>query len=169
MHAPNVDRRSNAAGFSRQYDIAPGRAPFSRRLAALGLACGCFCFAPLNASAQEMSTPGQIIGDMYDALHFRPERPATPDFVEQSRKDPNTLDYRPMAPAEKSQKQKTPAELDALGAELEGALARNQRAAASVKTPDTQSNSGARAAGKKRPPSKASAKAAPSESPPGAD
>lgn len=102
-----------------------------------------------------------MIGNVFDALHLRPERAPTPDFVEQSRKDPNTLDYRPMEPTEKTQKKKTPAELDALGAELEGALTRNRRAAAGVKSPDSQSHSPSQTGGKKQPRSKASAKAEP--------
>lgn len=113
-------------------------------IAALALSCCCG-----NALAQEAATPGEMIGNVFDVLHLRSERAPAPDFVEQSRQDPHSLDYRPLGPAEKSQKKKTPAELDALGADLEGALERNRRAAAGVKKPDSPVHGAPRASAKK--------------------
>ncbi|MGA8169440.1 MAG: hypothetical protein WB816_01170, partial [Methylocystis sp.] len=71
-----------------------------------------------------------------DSLNLRHAPPPAADFVVRSRPAPDTLNYRPMAPTEKSTKKKTPEQLDALGAELEGALARNRQAGARVATPD---------------------------------
>ncbi len=111
-----------------------------------------------SALAQDITTPGQVFGSVYDALHLRSERAPAPDFVEQSRKDPQSLDYRPIAPVDKPKKRKTPAELDALGAELDGAAAQNRRAAAGVKTPDSAPHPRQEAAkGKQKPKLKASA------------
>jgi len=82
-----------------------------------------------------------MVGRALDSMHLRAEPAPAAGFVEQARPDRSSLDYKHMVPNEKSLKKKTPAELDALGSELEGALARNRRAAARVKIPDTQAKS----------------------------
>jgi hypothetical protein len=89
-----------------------------------------------QALAQEPTSGGEAVGKALDALQLRAEPAPAADFVEKSRPDAGSLDYKPLAPVDKSSKKKSPAELDALGAELEKALARNRKAAARVKTPD---------------------------------
>jgi hypothetical protein len=88
------------------------------------------------ALAQEPQSGGELVGEALDALHLRAEPAPAPDFVEKARPDRNSLDYKQMAPTDKSSKKKTPAELDALGSDLERALEKNRRAAARVKIPD---------------------------------
>jgi hypothetical protein len=88
------------------------------------------------AAAQEANSPGAAVGGVLDALHLRQEPPSAADFVVRSRPAPDTLDYQPMKPAEKPQKKKTPAELDALGAELETAGRQNRLAGGRVAKPD---------------------------------
>jgi len=90
----------------------------------------------LSRSAQAQSV-GESIGGAVDALHLRTTPPPAADFVQKSRPNPETLDYRPLAPTAKpSPKRRTPEQLDALGGELERARERNLRSAARVKIPD---------------------------------
>jgi len=118
-----------------------------RSLLALGL-LGAALLAPAFASAQEApSTGGETIGRVFDALGLRSEPKPAPDFIQRARPDPQSLDYMPFSPPDSGRaKPKTPAQLDAMGADLNQALARNRAAAARVKTPDTG------AAAKIRPP-----------------
>lgn len=87
------------------------------------------------AAAQEApATGGALIGRIFDATGLRHAPPPPPDFVRQSR--PERLDYVPLAPsAEKDGKRKVGA-MQALGAELDAAIAGNRARAARVKTPD---------------------------------
>jgi hypothetical protein len=88
------------------------------------------------ALAQEPQSGGELVGGALDALHLRAEPAPAPEFVEKARPDRNSLDYKQMAPTDKSSKKKTAAELDALGSDLERALEKNRKAAARVKIPD---------------------------------
>ena len=80
-----------------------------------------------------------MVGDVLETLHLRQTPPPAQDFVVRSRPAPDQLHYQPMKPTEKPTGKKTPAQLDALGAELEGALERNRKAAARVAVPDSAS------------------------------
>ncbi len=108
-----------------------------------------FC---VPAAAQEANSPGAAVSGVLDALHLRQEPPPAADFVVRSRPAPDALDYQPMKPVEKSQKKKTPAQLDALGAELESALERNRRAGAGVARPDPAPRPTQRRAAGAKPP-----------------
>jgi hypothetical protein len=91
--------------------------------------------APQEAEAQE-PVFGAAIGDVLETLHLRQTPPPAQDFVVRSRPAPDSLHYQPMKPTEKPTGKKTPAQLDALGAELQGALERNRKAGARVAVPD---------------------------------
>lgn len=87
------------------------------------------------AMAQEAPvTGGQAIGGLFDALGLRKQPPPAPDFVVNSRRE--GLDYAPLVPAPEKSRKRTPAEMQALGAELDRAIAANRRRAARVKIPD---------------------------------
>jgi hypothetical protein len=77
-----------------------------------------------------------VIGNVLETLHLRQTPPPPQDFVVRSRPAPDSLQYQPMKPTEKPTGKKTPAQLDALGAELQGALEQNRKAGARVAVPD---------------------------------
>jgi hypothetical protein len=109
-----------------------------RPLLALGLMAAAL-LAPACAGAQEApSTGGETIGRVFDALGLRSEPKPAPDFIQKARPDPQSLDYQPFSPPDSERaRAKTPAQLDAMGADLNRSLARNRAAAARVKIPDT--------------------------------
>jgi hypothetical protein len=107
-----------------------------------------------EAASQETTYGGAAIGNVLETLHLRQTPPPAPDFVVRSRPAPDSLEYQPMKPTEKPTGKKTPAQLDALGAELEGALERNRKAGARVAVPDPAPRRAAprRAAAAAKPP-----------------
>jgi hypothetical protein len=105
-----------------------------------------------EAAAQEPASGGAVIGDVLETLHLRQTPPPPQDFVLRSRPAPESLDYRPMKPTETPTGKKTPAQLDALGAELEGALQRNRKAGARVAVPDPAPRPAPRRAAAAKPP-----------------
>ena len=88
------------------------------------------------AAAQETASGGAMVGNVLETLHLRQTPPPAQDFVVRSRPAPDQLQYQPMKPTEKPTGKKTPAQLDALGAELQGALEQNRKAGARVAVPD---------------------------------
>jgi hypothetical protein len=92
--------------------------------------------AAQEAEAQETASSGAMVGDVLETLHLRQTPPPAQDFVVRSRPAPDQLQYQPMKPTEKPTGKKTPAQLDALGAELQGALEQNRKAGARVAVPD---------------------------------
>lgn len=148
---PNPYALPYACAAARQCDT--GGAASARRRVAVAFAAGLVLWGLCaSASAQEANSPGAVVGDVLDALHLRQEPPAAADFVVRSRPAPGSLDYQPMKPTEKSEKKKTPAQLDALGAELESALAQNRRAGARVAAPDPAPRPAPRRAAGTKPP-----------------
>ncbi len=93
-----------------------------------------------------------MIGDVLQTLHLRREPPPQQDFVVRSRPAPDSLEFQPMKPTEKPTGKKTPAQLDALGADLESALERNRKAGARVAAPDPAPRPAARRAAAAKPP-----------------
>ncbi|MGA3061968.1 MAG: hypothetical protein ABSD90_01935 [Methylocystis sp.] len=89
-----------------------------------------------EAAAQEATSGGAMVGNVLETLHLRQTPPPAQDFVVRSRPAPDQLQYQPMKPTEKPAGKKTPAQLDALGAELQGALEQNRKAGARVAVPD---------------------------------
>jgi len=89
-----------------------------------------------EAAAQEATSGGAMVGNVLETLHLRQTPPPAQDFVVRSRPAPDQLQYQPMKPTEKPTGKKTPAQLDALGAELQGALEQNRKAGARVAVPD---------------------------------
>jgi len=77
-----------------------------------------------------------MVGNVLETLHLRQTPPPAQDFVVRSRPAPDQLQYQPMKPTEKPIGKKNPAQLDALGAELQGALEQNRKAGARVAVPD---------------------------------
>ncbi len=104
------------------------------------------------AGAQEAVSGGAVIGDVLETLHLRQTPPPAQDFVVRSRPAPDSLDYQPMKPTEKPTGKKTPAQLDALGAELQGALEQNRKAGARVAMPDPAPRQAPRRAAAAKPP-----------------
>jgi hypothetical protein len=87
------------------------------------------------ARAQEApATGGQAIGGIVDALGLRAKPAPAPDFVRNSRRE--GLEYVPFSPAPTQSRKKTPAEMQAVGSELDKAIAENKRKAARVKAPN---------------------------------
>jgi hypothetical protein len=86
------------------------------------------------ALAQEPTTGGRAIGAIFDGLGLRKPPGPAPDFVTNSR--PETLDYAPLAPAPEKAKKRSPSEMQAVGDELDRAIAQNRRRAARVKIPN---------------------------------
>lgn len=86
------------------------------------------CLGLHGAFAQEPGAGG--------GLGFGSEPIPPADFVVRSRPDPASIDYTPLTPPERGANVKTSAEIEAMQADLDAALARNRRAAARVKIPD---------------------------------
>jgi hypothetical protein len=132
-----------AGAKARQCDTASGAARRVRILITLAVALApaslCDGAAAQEAEAQEGVSGGAIVGNVLETLHLRQTPPPAQDFVVRSRPAPDELQFQPMKPTEKPTGKKTPAQLDALGAELEGALERNRKAAARVAVPDSAS------------------------------
>jgi hypothetical protein len=128
---------------ARQCDTAGGAARRVRVLIALAAAlalpslCGEAAAQEAGeAAAQETASGGAMVGNVLETLHLRQTPPPAQDFVVRSRPAPDQLQYQPMKPTEKPTGKKTPAQLDALGAELQGALEQNRKAGARVTVPD---------------------------------
>jgi hypothetical protein len=97
------------------------------------LLAGAIAF-PGASLAQEPTTGGRAIGAIFDGLGLRKPPGPAPDFVTNSRQE--TLDYAPLAPAPEKAKKRSPAEMQAVGDELDRAIAQNRRRAARVKIPN---------------------------------
>ncbi|MGA9825208.1 MAG: hypothetical protein WBQ53_10295 [Methylocystis sp.] len=128
---------------ARQCDTAGGAARRLRILITLAVALALPSLCD-EAAAQEAEAPkavsgGAMVGDVLDTLHLRQTPPPAQDFVVRSRPAPDQLHYQPMKPTEAPTAKKTPAQLDALGAELEGALEQNRKKGARVAVPDLAS------------------------------
>jgi hypothetical protein len=135
-----------AGAKARQCDTAGGAARRLRVLIALAAALAlpslrgeAAAQEAGEAAAQEATSGGTMVGNVLETLHLRQTPPPAQDFVVRSRPAPDQLQFQPMKPTEKPTGKKTPAQLDALGAELEGALERNRKAAARVAVPDSAS------------------------------
>ena len=129
-----------AGANARQCDTGGGAARRLRVLIALAAAVA-LSSLPGEAAAQEAEGPetvsgGAMVGNVLETLHLRQTPPPAQDFVVRSRPAPDQLQYQPMKPTEKPTGKKTPAQLDALGAELQGALEQNRKAGARVAVPD---------------------------------
>lgn len=101
--------------------------------AALALAGAALALAGAARAQDAPPTGGRAIGAIFDGLGLRKPPAPAPDFVRESR--PERLDYLPLAPRPGTSQKKTPAEMEALGAQLDRAIAENKRKAARVKTP----------------------------------
>jgi hypothetical protein len=129
-----------AGANARQCDTGGGAA---RRLGVLIALAAALALSSLRGEAaaqeaegQETVSSGAMVGNVLETLHLRQTPPPAQDFVVRSRPAPDQLQYQPMKPTEKPTGKKTPAQLDALGAELQGALEQNRKAGARVAVPD---------------------------------
>ena len=129
-----------AGANARQCDTGGGAA---RRLGVLIALAAALALSSLRGEAaaqeaegQETVSGGVMVGNILETLHLRQTPPPAQDFVVRSRPAPEQLQYQPMKPTEKPSGKKTPAQLDALGAELQGALEQNRKAGARVAVPD---------------------------------
>ena len=129
-----------AGANARQCDTGGGAA---RRLGVLIALAAALALSSLRGEAaaqeaegQETVSGGAMVGNVLETLHLRQTPPPAQDFVVRSRPAPDQLQYQPMKPTEKPTGKKTPAQLDALGAELQGALEQNRKAGARVAVPD---------------------------------
>ena len=129
-----------AGANARQCDTGGGAARRLRVLIALAAALALSSLpgeaAAQEAEGQETVTGGAMVGNVLETLHLRQTPPPAQDFVVRSRPAPDQLQYQPMKPTEKPTGKKTPAQLDALGAELQGALEQNRKAGARAAVPD---------------------------------
>ena len=129
-----------AGANARQCDTGGGAARCLRVLIALAAALALSSLpgeaAAQEAEGQETVTGGAMVGNVLETLRLRQTPPPAQDFVVRSRPAPDQLQYQPMKPTEKPTGKKTPAQLDALGAELQGALEQNRKAGARVAVPD---------------------------------
>ncbi len=129
-----------AGAKARQCDTAGGAARRLRVLIALAAALALSSLrgeaAAQEADGLETVSGGAMVGNVLETLHLRQTPPPAQDFVVRSRPAADQLQYQPMKPTEKPTGKKTPAQLDALGTELEGALERNRKAGARVAAPD---------------------------------
>ena len=129
-----------AGANARQCDTGGGAARRLRVLIALAAALALSSLpgeaAAQEAEGQETVTGGAMVGNVLETLRLRQTPPPAQDFVVRSRPAPDQLQYQPMKPTEKPTGKKTPAQLDALGAELQGALEQNRKAGARVTVPD---------------------------------
>jgi hypothetical protein len=132
-----------AGAKARQCDTAGGAARRLRVLIALAAALAlpslrgeAAAQEAGEAAAQEATSGGTMVGNVLETLHLRQTPPPAQDFVVRSRPAPDQLQYQPMKPTEKPIGKKNPAQLDALGAELQGALEQNRKAGARVAVPD---------------------------------
>ena len=129
-----------AGANARQCDTGGGAARRLRVLIALAAAVALSSLpgeaAAQEAEGQETVTGGAMVGNVLETLRLRQTPPPAQDFVVRSRPAPDQLQYQPMKPTEKPTGKKTPAQLDALGAELQGALEQNRKAGARVAVPD---------------------------------
>ena len=145
-----------AGAKARQCDTAGGAARRLRILITLAVALAlprlCDEAAAQEAEAPKAVSGGAMVGDVLDTLHLRQTPPPAQDFVVRSRPAPDQLQYQPMKPTEKPTGKKTPAQLDALGAELQGALEQNRKAGARVAAPDPAPRPAARRAAAAKPP-----------------
>ena len=101
---------------------------------ALCLLTGLWLVPPQAAAQEGLPTPGEAIGRIFDAVKLRNQPPAPPDFVTNSRT--GGLDYKPLAPTDRENHKKPPAQLEAIDADMASAAARNRAAAAQVAVPD---------------------------------
>ena len=129
-----------AGANARQCDTGGGAA---RRLGVLIALAAALALSSLpgeaaaqEAEGQETVSGGAMVGNVLETLRLRQTPPPAQDFVVRSRPAPDQLQYQPMKPTEKPTGKKTPAQLDALGAELQGALEQNRKAGARVAAPD---------------------------------
>jgi hypothetical protein len=129
-----------AGANARQCDTGGGAARRLRVLIALAAALALSSLpgeaAAQEAEGQETVSGGAMVGNVLETLRLRQTPPPAQDFVVRSRPAPDQLQYQPMKPTEKPTGKKTPAQLDALGAELQGALEQNRKAGARVAVPD---------------------------------
>ena len=145
-----------AGANARQCDTGGGAA---RRLGVLIALAAALALSSLRGEAaaqeaggQETVSSGAMVGNVLETLHLRQTPPPAQDFVVRSRPAPDQLQYQPMKPTEKPTGKKTPAQLDALGAELQGALEQNRKAGARVAAPDPAPRPAARRAAAAKPP-----------------
>jgi hypothetical protein len=145
-----------AGANARQCDTGGGAA---RRLGVLIALAAALALSSLRGEAaaqeaegQETVSGGAMVGNVLETLHLRQTPPPAQDFVVRSRPAPDQLQYQPMKPTEKPTGKKTPAQLDALGAELQGALEQNRKAGARVAAPDPAPRPAARRAAAAKPP-----------------
>jgi hypothetical protein len=79
---------------------------------------------------------GETIGRIFEGANLRNPAPPPADFVVNSRRDPQNLEYAPFAPPDAAAaKKKTAKDFEAIGAELNRAGALNRARAAEVARP----------------------------------
>lgn len=99
------------------------------------LAIAFSCVLGSVAAAQEApTTGGALIGRFWDATGLRAPPPPAADFVRESRSP--QLNYQPLSPPPGPTRKRAAAEMQALGASLDAAVAANSARAARVKIPD---------------------------------
>ncbi len=85
--------------------------------------------------AQEVWSPGRIIGDIGEQTGLHDKVPPAPGFVVKTRPPEGELDYRPLEPTQAESPPDTGAAARAAGQELDAAIAKNRRLVTGVPAP----------------------------------
>lgn len=106
------------------------------RLQMLMLCCLFSCGA--GARAQDVWSPGRIIGDINEKTGVHDKVPQAPAFVTKTRRPEWELDYQPLMPTQAESPPNVSATANATGQELDAARADNESRAKSVPAPQVQ-------------------------------
>ena len=99
--------------------------------------CGLFSYAA-DAMAQDVWSPGRIIGDINEKTGVHDKVPQAPAFVTKNRRPEWELDYQPLMPTQAESPPNSSAAANAAGQELDAARAVNESRAKSVPAPTVQ-------------------------------
>ncbi len=96
--------------------------------------CGLFSYAA-DAMAQDVWSPGRIIGDINEKTGVHEKVPQAPAFVSKTRRPEWELDYEPLMPTQAEGPPNVSATANSAGQELDAARAVNESMAKSVPAP----------------------------------
>ena len=93
--------------------------------------CGLFSYAA-DAMAQDVWSPGRIIGDINEKTGVHEKVPQAPAFVSKTRRPEWELDYEPLKPTQAEAPPNVSATANSAGRELDAARAVNENRARGV-------------------------------------
>jgi hypothetical protein len=104
------------------------------------MVCSLFSYGA-GAMAQDVWSPGRIIGDINEMTGVHEKVPKAPAFVTKTHRPEWELDYQPLMPTQSESPPNVSATANAAGQELDAARAVNENMAKSVPAPITQKKS----------------------------